>query len=112
MIRKPVITFLNADYEVFDADELVGYAEVVEGTILKLFVKSEAQEDFKGQVLSALLSGIVGDANKVGSGLSIFVSNTKTLHLRRDLERFGFRHTGGNLYKRNTGSIEPPSVIY
>lgn len=112
MIREPAHTYLTAEYEVFDGEEVVGAARIYEGVISALMVKSDAEEDFKGQILSALFRQMCEEANRSTANLSIMVPETKTTKLKRFLERFGFRQTHVNIFKRTAGSLIPSTVQY
>lgn len=114
MLRKPVHRVLSAEYEVYDDPEeesLVGHAIVEGGVIQKLFVNETLNETYKGQVLSTLMRSMIDEADLMRSNLSMRASRD-TPDLRRFMERHGFRHEGGGIYKRLAGSIRPPSVIY
>jgi hypothetical protein len=113
-IRQPVFELLNAEYEVYDGpedDNLVGHAIVEAGTIQKLYVRADASEDYRGQILTSLMASIIGEADRINSNLSIRAAKP-TMKFSRFLERHGFQCVGGDVFKRVAGSVRPPSVIY
>lgn len=112
MIRTIPHTGLTADYEVFDGERRVGAAHIEDGVITVLAVDNSTDESWKGQVLSVLLTQICTEANRSNANLAIVVPETKTQKLKRVLERFGFRLTHTNIYKRTSGAAIPPSVHY
>lgn len=112
MIRTVDHPLLTADYEVFDGEQRVGVAHVEDGVITTLAAQNGVDEAWKGQILSVLLSQICTEANRSSANLAIMVPETKTSKLKRMLERFGFRETHNNIFKRTAGAAIPPSVIY
>lgn len=105
------IRFLTADYEVRDGQALVGAASVNEGVIELFAANDDANEAFSGQIFSKLLRSIVVDADNIGSNLSIELIIERGDELQHFFERFGFRRVAGNIFKRNTGSARPTSVM-
>lgn len=116
MIRRPLFQLLTQKYEVFesqDTDEPVGKAIVTNGLIESLMFKTDADETFLGNILNRLVRSICEDADKYNSNLSIKVAAPpEAVRLTRFLERFGFRKTAPDIYKRTSGSSLPPTVIY
>jgi hypothetical protein len=112
MIRQVPHALLTAEFEVFDGEEKVGAARVYEGVITVLAADTDLHEDYKGQVLSVLLRNICVEANNCNANLSIMIPETPTSRLKRVLERFAFRETHKNIFKRTAGAAIPPSVIY
>lgn len=108
-IRKPIVGTLTAEYEIVDDDgRAVGFASIQDGVIETLdFIPSPGQS-YRGEILSALLSQIVADADRSRANLSIDVQLDGETKLT--LERFGFRLVQGSVMKRGFGSIRPPSV--
>ena len=112
MVRLPIQTKFNADYEVKDGERLVGQATVTDGVIEDLMInQDETEEDFKGHALSVTLGTIIRDADLQGANLAMKIVDLEDQDMKRFLERFGFRHTGEGVFKRTAGSITPPSVI-
>ena len=112
MVRLPIRTKFNADYEVKDGEKTVGMATVNDGVIEKLMInQDEADETFKGQALSRTLGTIVRDADLQNANLAMQIVNLEDQDMKRYLERFGFRHVGNGVFKRTAGSITPPSVL-
>ena len=112
MVRLPIQTKFNADYEIKDGEKLVGVATVNDGVIEKLMINQDAaDEDFKGHALSTTLGTIVRDADLQNANLAMQIVDLEDQEMKRFLERFGFRHTGEGIFKRTAGSIAPPSVI-
>lgn len=112
MIREVPEALLTADYEVYDGHDRVGVGHIEDGVISVLAVNNSADEAWKGQVLSVMLTQMCSEANKSGCNLSIMVPQAKSSKLKRMLERFGFRQTNNDIYKRTAGTAIPPSVIY
>jgi hypothetical protein len=115
MLRRPVFQLLTQKYEVFEDDESevpVGKAIVTDGLIESLMLQPEAPEAFLGQVLNRLIRSICEDADRYNSNLSIRIAKPDAIRLMRFLERFGFRRTHPDIYKRTSGSSLPPSVMY
>jgi len=114
MIRRPVFQLLTATYQIFESEDSevpVGKAMVTDGLIQSLMLKTDAPEHFLGQILNRLVRSICEDADRYNSNLSIKVAEVDD-RLTRFLERFGFRRTAPDIYKRTSGSSLPPSVIY
>lgn len=110
-VRNVINGSLNAEYEIVNDDEkAIGYAAVRQGVIENLDYDTDAKQDYRGHILSALLSQIVTEADHNHANLAIAVQGmngeVKTL-----LERFGFRRTGGMVMKRNHGAMRPTSVV-
>jgi hypothetical protein len=115
MIRQPLFQLIDAYYEVFeneDSQSPVGKATVTKGLIELLQIKSDTPEAFQGQILNKLLRCIVTDADHHNSNLSIKIADPSSIRLTRFLERFGFRKTHEDIFKRTAGSVLPPSVQY
>ena len=113
MIRKPIFRYLTGEYEIQDDDDKqIGIAKVKDGTIFLLAAKGDVDESFNGEVLSALITHVIKDADVLNSNLSIKVENPQeNKKLVRFLERYGFKSIGNGVLKRNAGSIMPISVI-
>jgi hypothetical protein len=116
MIRHPLFQLITQKYEVFESDDPkeapVGKASVVNGLIESLMIQQDAGEDFYGEIFNKLLRAIIEDADHHNSNLSIRVAEAGAVRLKRFLERYGFRETHEGIYKRNSGSSVPPSVLY
>jgi hypothetical protein len=115
MIREPTFQLLTQKYEVFEDQESeapVGKALVTNGLIESLMLKPEAPEAYLGQILNRLFRSICEDADRYNSNLSIKIAKPDSQRLTRFLERYGFRRTAPDIYKRTTGSSLPPSVVY
>lgn len=112
MIRQPIMKDFNADYELMTdvGEDKIGVAKVTSGVIELLATRDDVQGTYKGQLLSRLVQSIVRDADLANANLSIELVAPDDEQMKRFLERFGFRHTGGGIMKRNAGSIVPPSV--
>ena len=109
-IRRPLLGTLSNEYEIIDDDEKpVGYAKVREGIISTLDYVSSASQEYRGQILSAMLHQIVTEADRHNANLSVQVNNI-TGEVKTLLERFGFRRTMDDVMKRNYGGIHPTSV--
>ncbi len=114
MIRRPLFQLLTQKYEVFeeqDSDVPIGKAIVTDGLIQSLMLQKGAPENFLGQILNRLIRSICEDADRYNSNLAIKVAQPE-VRLTRFLERFGFRRTAPDIYKRTTGNSIPPSVIF
>jgi len=111
-IRKPQPNDFSADYEVRDdiGEELLGFARVTKGVIELLSAKDTLQEDYSGHVYTQLLGTIIRDADDSNANLSILLARENDLSFMRFMERFGFRHIGEGIMKRNAGAIKPPGV--
>lgn len=115
MIRQTLFQLVDASYEVFldeQSQSPVGKAIVTQGLIEILQIKSGVPESFHGQIFNKLLRAIVTDANHHNSNLSIRVASPVSIRLIRFLERFGFRRTDEDIFKRTAGSVLPPSVQF
>jgi citrate lyase synthetase len=111
MVRRPLSNDFNVDYEVKDGEDLVAIGKVTGGKIEMLSVKNDIQsESFAGNILSRLVGTIVRDADMANANLSIKLTDSEDISMKRFLERFGFRETSEGILKRNAGSIHPPSV--
>lgn len=109
-IRQPFMGTLTAEYEIIDDDESsVGFARVNEGVIDALTYDTDADDEYRGHVLSALMSQIVAEADRNRANLSILVEDMDG-EIKYVLERFGFRHVGKSIMKRNENAIRPASV--
>jgi hypothetical protein len=114
MIRHPLFQLLTQKYEVFegeDSDVPIGKAVVTDGLIQSLMLKQGATETYHGQILNRLFRSVCQDADRYNSNLSIKVAENST-RLQRFLERFNFRQNPDGIYKRVSGAMLPPSVIY
>lgn len=114
MIRRPLFQLLTQKYEVYEGEDSevpVGKAIVTDGLIQSLMLKTGAPEGFLGQILNRLVRSICEDADRYNSNLSIKVAESDD-RLTRFLERFGFRRTAPDIFKRTSGSSLPPSVLY
>jgi len=111
-IRKPQQNDFTADYEVRDdvGEELLGFARVTGGVIELLSAKDTLKEDYSGHVYAQLLGTIIRDADDSNANLSILLARENDLNFMRFMERFGFRHIGEGIMKRNAGAIKPPGV--
>ena len=111
MVRHTLSNDFTADYEVKDGEDLIGIGKVTSGKIEILSVKNDVKaESFSGNILSRLVGSIVRDADMANANLSIKLTNSEDIPMKRFLERFGFRGTSEGVLKRNAGSIHPPSV--
>lgn len=109
-IRSIINGTLNAEYEIVNEDEsAIGYAAVRDGVIENLDYDTDAKQDYRGHILSALLSQIVTEADLNRANLAIKV-NEMNGEIKNLLERFGFRRSGGTVMKRTYGAIRPTSV--
>jgi hypothetical protein len=109
-IRRPVIGTLSNEYEIIDDDEnTIGFSKVVNGIIESMDYSTDAAQDYRGEILSAMLSQIVSEADHHRANLSIQVTEDAG-DIKYILERFGFRLAGGSVMKRNAGAIRPTSV--
>ena len=70
---------------------------------------SSAEEAYRGQIINAMLSQIVNEADRHKANLSIQLTDVSG-DLKYIFERYGFRDVGKSIMKRNTGSIRPTSV--
>jgi hypothetical protein len=111
-IRKPQQNDFTADYEVRDdvGEELLGFARVTGGVIELLSAKDTLKEDYSGHVYAQLVGTIIRDADDSNANLSILLARENDLNFMRFMERFGFRHIGEGIMKRNAGAIKPPGV--
>ena len=115
MIRKPEFQLLTQKYEVFEDQETdvpIGKAIVTNGVIESLMLQPEAPEAYIGQVLNRIIRSVCEDADRYNSNLAIKIAKPDSQRLTRFLERYGFRRTAPDIYKRTTGSSLPPSVVY
>jgi len=109
-IRRPFLGDLTAEYEIVGEDSaVVGYAKVEHGVISHLDYDDEASQEYRGQIVSSLLTMITTEADRSTANLSIDVE-MMTVEIKYLLERFGFRVTTGSVMKRNAGSLRPPNV--
>lgn len=109
-IRTVINGTLNAEYEIVNNDEqAIGYAAVRKGVIENLDYDTSAEQDYRGHILSALMSQIVIEADQNRANLAIQV-NGMNGEIKNLLERFGFRRTGGMVMKRTYGAVRPTSV--
>lgn len=111
-IRHPLFTDLTADYEVNDAQRVVGFASVVNGVITRLAVQDDASENYEGHILNALIGNIIREADHINANLSVKITPEQSNGMIKFLERFGFRHIKDRVMRRNAGAIRPPSVPY
>lgn len=109
-IRRPFVGNLNTEYEIVDDnDRSIGFVEVVDSVIQNLDYIEDATQSYRGQILSALMHQITLEADHTRANLSIEMAEPD-YEIKTMLERFGFRLVGGNVFRRNNGSIRPPSV--
>lgn len=109
-VRSVINGTLNAEYEIVDDEEKsIGFAVVQDGIIESLDYDTAARQNYRGHIMSALLSQIVTEADMNKANLAIRVT-TMDGEVKNILERFGFRRTGGMVMKRTYGSVSPPSV--
>ena len=111
-VRRPHTNDFTGDYEVRDdaGEELLGFARVSGGVIELLAAKDTLKEDYNGHVYTQLVGTIVRDADNSNANLSILLAHETDLSFMRFMERFGFRHIGEGIMKRNAGAIKPPGV--
>lgn len=113
MVRRPFRNPFDAEYELTSADgeEKIGLATVNDGIIQVFAFREDYPEaSFGGHLPSKLLGNIVRDADLANANLSIRMRDPHDLQMRRFFERFGFRHVGDGVMKRNAGATNPPSV--
>lgn len=109
-VRMPFNGTLNAEYEIVnEAGVVIGVGIVVAGVIDKLDYDTDASQQFRGQIISAILHQIVTDADRNSANLSIEVDGM-TSEIKSVFERFGFRGIGGSVMQRNAGASIPTSV--
>ena len=109
-IRRPFTGTLTNDYEIVDDnDKSIGFAKVVDGVINNLEYDTEADQNYRGHILSAMMSQIVNEADRNSANLSIQIVGMTT-EIVSLLERFGFQIISGNIMKRGFGSVRPQSV--
>lgn len=105
-IRRPIAGTLTQEYEVTEGDEVVGRARVQEGVIDLLDFDTDAPVTYQCEILSAVLSLIVRDADRQSANLSIQIEDMD-LQIKYLFERFGFRHIGNGVMRRALGGIKP-----
>jgi len=109
-IRRPFAGTLSNEYEIVDdRDNSIGFAKVIDGVINNLEYDTDADQNYRGQILSAMLSQIVAEADHNSANLSIQIVDM-TEEIVYLLGRYGFQSIGGNIMKRGAGSIRPQSV--
>lgn len=109
-IRRPFTGSLTAEYEIIDEEERpVGFASVADGIIETFDYVPDTEESYRGHIMSAMLSQMVSEADRNKANLSIQI-NDMDGDIKYMFERFGFRHVGKDIMKRNHGAIRPDSV--
>lgn len=111
MVRRPSQRDFSSEYEIVSntgkEEEVIGKAIVEDGVITVLAAK-EASSRPTREILTKLVGSIAKEADLSNANLSIRVEDRHDLDIVRFLERFGFRHVGEGILKRNAGSNMPP----
>ena len=111
MVRRPFSGTLNDNYEIVDdADKTIGVASVTDSVINALECLVEGDEQYRGQVVTALLDMIVNDADRSSANLTIQLDDEFNTEIKSLMERFGFRLIEDAVMFRNAGSIRPVDV--
>lgn len=109
-VRRPFSGTLSNEYEIVDDDDnRIGYARVDQGVINELDYTMGADQQYRGQILSALLDQIVHEADRNNANVMIQLE-LDNVEIKYLFERFGFRMTSDRIMRRAVGSIHPGTV--
>lgn len=91
---------------------IVGRADVEDGVVVNLTFAKNISDFNRDRTLNTLLRGVVGEADSINGDLAIVLDDNISTRMVRFLEQYGFRKIAEDVYKREAGSIVPPTVLF